>query len=218
MGTQNVNIPKLGIFLGLLAALAAGLLSVVKASTSDAIAANQQKKTSAALEKILPAFDSVEKMEKSIESKEGWPVEFYVATKAKKVVGFAGKIVTPKGFSGDITLMVGLNPDASIRTVIVTENTETPGLGTVIANRKFTKTIGDILSGKKPPEGLPPNPYLDQYAKKKAGDAEWKVNKDGGEVDAKTGATITSRAVCGAVYAIAKTAADHLDELSKGAK
>jgi len=219
MAENKVNVSVLGVFLGGIAALAAGLLAFVSEQTNDAIAANRLKKTTAALERVLPAFDNVPADETLVfDAPQGWPVTFYVARKDGKPVGFAGEVVTPKGFSGDVTVMVGLNADASVRKVIVVKNNETPGLGTVVCDRKNAKTLFDVLSGKKPPEGLPPNPLLDQYEERKAGASEWKVKKDGGDVDAKTGATITSRAVCGAVYAVAETAGEHLEELSKGAE
>lgn len=219
MGAQKTNIPQLGIFLGVLSALAAGLLSVVSISTADAIKANQQKKTNAALKQVLPQFDNVPGDETVvIDSAEGWPVKFYIARNGGTVVGYAGEVVTPKGFSGDVTLMAGLALDGAIRTVIVTANTETPGLGTAITDRKRKKTLVGMLKGGVVDAGLPPNQYLDQYATRIAGAVQWNVVKDGGDVDAKTGATITSRAVCGAVYAIAKTCTDHLAELSTGAK
>ena len=48
MSTQQINIPKLGIFLGVLAAIAAGLLSFVSNATAAAIQLNLQAKTNAA--------------------------------------------------------------------------------------------------------------------------------------------------------------------------
>ncbi len=219
MGAQQINIPKLGIFLGVLAAVAAGLLSLVYTSTAEAIALNQQKKTNVALGQVLPAFDNVPGEEtQMVTSTEGWPVRFYIAREDGAIVGYAGEVVTPKGFSGDVTIMAGLSTEGSIRKVIVTKNNETPGLGTVIADRKRQKTIVDLLKRGGVEVGLAPNRFLDQYEGRTAGNAAWAVKKDGGDVDAKTGATITSRAVCGAVYAIGKTCVDHLDQLSKGAE
>ncbi len=219
MSEQKINIPKLGVFLGLVAAVASGLLSVVFSSTKEAIAINQQKKTNAALEQVLPEFDNVPSNEtKTIDSPKGWPVKFYIGRKGDEVVGYAGEVVTPEGFSGDVTVMVGLGADGSVRKVIVTKQTETPGLGTAITDRKLKKTIVDLIKGGTELVGLPPNQYLDQYDGRKASGTQWAVVKDGGDVDAKTGATITSRAVCGAVYAVCQTAVDHLDELSMGAE
>ncbi len=216
MGAQKINIPKLGIFLGLIAAIAAGLLSFVSISTEAAIKVNLQKKTDAALEQVLPAFDTVETMTRR--SELDWPVKFYIAKKGGEVVGYAGEVVTPEGFSGDVTVMAGLELDGSIRTVIVTANTETPGLGTAITDRKVQKTIVDLFKGGEEATGLAPNVYLDWYTSKKAGASRWPIVKDGEKINGKTGATITSAAIGGAVHAIGKTCIDHLEELSKGAE
>lgn len=219
MSAQKINIPKLGAFLGIVAAVASGLLSLVYSSTAEAISINLQKKTNEALKNVLPAFDNVPSAETvKLDSPKGWPVTFYIAREGGNVVGYAGEVITPEGFSGDVTVMVGLNVDGSVRKVIVTRQNETPGLGTAITDRKLKKTIVDLIKGSTELIGLPPNRFLDQYDNKKASGTVWAVVKDGGDVDAKTGATITSRAVCGAVYAVSQTAVDHLDELSKGAE
>lgn len=216
MAVQQINIPKLGLFLGVVSAIAAGLLSGVYTSTAEAIALNLEKKTSTALEQVLPPFDNTPSSEINIfKSAVGWDVKFYTARKDGEIVGYAGEIITPEGFSGNVTVMAGLELDGKVRTVIVTANTETPGLGTAVTDRKVQKTIVDVINGTQF-EGLIPNNWLDQYAGRRATGEAWKVKKDGGNVDAKTGATITSRAVCGAVYAISKTAVEHLDQLSEG--
>ena len=216
MTQQKINIPKLGVFLGLVAAIAAGLLSLVYSSTAEAIALNLQKKTSAALEQVLPEFDNVPGDEsKVIDSAEGWPVRFYIARKEGEIVGYAGEVITPEGFSGNVTVMLGLELDGSVRTVIVTANTETPGLGTAVTDRKIQKTIVDLIKGSEAVEGLAPNIYLDWYSSKQAGTERWPIIKDGDQINGKTGATITSSAICGAVHAISKTAIDNLEELEK---
>lgn len=218
MSAQKINIPKLGVFLGLVAAVASGLLALVYTSTAEAISINQQKKTNAALEQVLPAFDNIPSEEVvDVPLKENQSVRFYIARKDGAVVGFAG-VAAQEGFSGVVEAMVGLNADGSVRKVIVTKQTETPGLGTAITDRKIKKTIVDVIKGGADIVGLPPNAYLDQYEGRKAEGAAWSVVKDGGDIDAKTGATITSRAVCGAVNAVSATCVEHLEELSKGAE
>ncbi len=211
MGAQKINIPMLGAFLGGIAAIAAGLLSFVSISTEAAIKVNLQKKTDAALEQVLPAFDAVETT--VLRSELDWPIKYYIAKKGGEVVGYAGEVITPEGFSGDVTVMAGLELDGSIRTVIVTANTETPGLGTAITDRKVQKTIVDLFKGGEESTGLAPNVYLDWYISKKAGTSRWPIIKDGEKINGKTGATITSAAIGGAVHAIGKTAIDNLDEL-----
>lgn len=216
MGAQKINIPKLGIFLGVISAISAGLLSFVSVSTEAAIKVNLQKKTDAALEQVLPAFDTVETM--TFRSELDWPVKFYRAKQGGKLIGYAGEVITPEGFSGDVTVMVGLELDGSIRTVIVTANTETPGLGTAVTDRKVQKTIVELFKGGDALTGLAPNVYLDWYGNKKASDARWPIVKDGEQINGKTGATITSSAIGGAVHAIGKTCLDNLEQLSEGAE
>ena len=112
-----------------------------------------------------------------------------------------------------LTVMVGLELDGSVRTVIVTANTETPGLGTAVTDRKVQKTIADLIQGGEAAEGLAPNKFLDWYAGKKAEAEPWDIVKDVEPINGKTGATITSSAICGAVHAISKTAIDNLESL-----
>jgi electron transport complex protein RnfG len=68
--------------------------------------------------------------------------------------------------------MVGFKPDGTIQNIEVLEQKETPGLGTKMKDEKF----------------------LSQFRDKNPSNFNLKVSKDGGEVDALTGATITSRA------------------------
>lgn len=87
--------------------------------------------------------------------------------------GTAIKVSDPNGFGGTLTVMVGVAPDGTILGYKVLETQETPGLGAK-AQEWFQKgQKGDIIG-------------------KKAG--ELMVTKDGGDVDAITASTITSRA------------------------
>ena len=70
--------------------------------------------------------------------------------------------------------MVGFNPDKTIQNIVVLEQKETPGLGTKMKDDKFIRQFRG-----KDPSSFP-----------------LVVTKDGGEVDALTGATITTRAFC----------------------
>lgn len=218
MSGQKINIPMLGAFLGLVAAIAAGLLSGVYGATKPAIEANLMAKTSSALEQILPEFDNAPADETvTIRSEMDWPVKYYIARKGDEIVGYAGEVVTPEGFSGDVTVMTSLKIDGSVDKVIITANSETPGLGTVVTDRKVQKSIVDMIKGGEVAEGIAPNVYLDWYTGRKAEASRWGIFKeDKGEgVNGKTGATITSAAVGGAVHAISGTAIDNLEELKK---
>lgn len=230
MSAQKINIPMLGTFLGVIAAIAAGLLSGVQAMTAPQIEANKKAAVSQAMDQVLPKYDNDPSTEFQIfTSGRGWDVTFYTARQGGEIVGYAGKVDnTDDGFSGTVSLMVGLLPDGTVGSigsgdeansaVIVTAQTETPGLGTALTDRKLQKTIVDLIKGSEETIGLVPNKYLDWYAGRKAEDAVWGIVKDGEAINGKTGATITSRAVCEAVYAVSKTAVDHLETLSKGAE
>lgn len=127
-----------------------------------------------ALKMVLPEFDNnpVEQvlLIKSDFAKDS--VEVYPAFKEGAFVGAAVIGSTEKGFSGLIKIMVGFKPDGIIQNIQVLEQKETPGLGTKMKDEKF----------------------LAQFREKNPSAFNLKVTKDGGEVDALTGATITTRA------------------------
>jgi len=127
-----------------------------------------------ALKLVLPTFDNnpVEDVHliKSDFAKDS--VEVFPAFENNQFVGAAVIGSTEKGFSGLIKLMVGFKPDGTVQNIVVLEQKETPGLGTKMKDEKF----------------------LSQFRDKNPSAFNLKVTKDGGEVDALTGATITSRA------------------------
>lgn len=127
-----------------------------------------------ALKLVLPTFDNnpVEDVQliKSPLAKDS--VEVYPAFSNNQFVGAAIIGSTEKGFSGLIKIMVGFKPDGTIQNIVVLEQKETPGLGTKMKDDK----------------------YLAQYRDQDPSKYNLKVTKDGGDVDALTGATITSRA------------------------
>jgi len=85
-----------------------------------------------------------------------------------------------KGYGGDVGLMVGVNvKEDKVVGVGVTTHQETPGLGAK------AKTDADFAAQFK---GLPAKGPV-------------KVTNDGGKINAISGATVTSRAVCGAATA-----------------
>lgn len=204
---KQPNMIMLGLFMGVLGAISAGLLAGASILTKEPIKKAELKKTSSALKDVLPAFDNNPAAEKvTCKAADGREVVFYLAKKGGKLVGVAGEGSSNKGFNGNVTVMVGLDPAGTVQKVIVTKQGETPGLGTVVTDRKREKTIYDLFSDKKAAAGLPPNKILDGFEGKTAVPGKpWKVKKDGGQFDFVTGATITSRAVTDAVYTVAST-------------
>jgi electron transport complex protein RnfG len=209
--SKQVNIPVLTVSLALIAGIAAALLGWVYLVTEAPIAAASQKKTNAALRDVLPVFDN----QPCEETLRIGTVTFYIARKEGAIVGFAGETITSKGYNGNVTVLAGLLTDGTLGTVLVTQQAETPGLGTVVCERaRQQKTLSGLIKGATG-NGLSPNVVLDQFNGKQAvaGQAPWLVKKDGGTLDAVTGATITSRAVVGAVSTIAETFANQRDAL-----
>ncbi len=205
--TENIFI--LGLFLGVCGALAALILAYFAYLTREPIEKMKMRAVNNALQEVLPSFDN--SPGNNVFKKDG--VVFYGAVKNGKLVAVAAAGDSMKGYSGKIVAMAGLELDGKVRTiavidgkklsaVLITEQKETPGLGTVVCGRKRQKTIFNEKPGKD--AALPPgNSILDQFAGKTAGAKAWKVTKDGGKYDYMTGATISSRAVVAVVYKIA---------------
>jgi electron transport complex protein RnfG len=141
-------------------------------------AANDAKKNFA-IKKVTPEFNNEPGKEAyRIASFDGGDsLICYPARKDGQLVGVAIETWTMNGFSGLIRLMVGFDTTGSIINTSVLEQKETPGLGTKITEPFFK----DQFNGKNPET------------------FKLTVKKDGGEVDAITASTITSRAFCEAV-------------------
>ena len=155
--------------------IASAGVGAVNMITVEPIAAAKAAATEAALGVVLPAFDKTESEELTIDE---MTIVVYTATNAGQTVGYAVETMTKSGFSGVVKLMVGFLPDGTINNVNVLQQAETPGLGT-----KMCDEGNPLLAGVKGKEGT----------------ATFRVKKDGGEVDALTAATISSRAYLDAV-------------------
>lgn len=139
--------------------------------TEEPIAQANARAVTEALEMVLPAFDQTTQAELSIDE---MPIVAYTATNGGEVVGYAVKTMSKKGFGGSITLMVGFDAAGTVLNVNVLAQSETPGLGTKMAD-----------------EG---NALITSFQGKNPGEMKLAVKKDGGDVDALTAATISSRA------------------------
>lgn len=132
-----------------------------------------------ALKNVLPAFTNSPVDEAVRLSWEGAPdsLEFYPAMQDSTLVGVAVTGGSEKGYNGTVRLLVGFNPDGSIRNIAVLEQKETPGLGTKMKGEAFLK----------------------QFREQDPATFDLRVRKDGGQVDALAGATISTRAFAEAV-------------------
>jgi len=132
-----------------------------------------------AIKDVVPEFDnSPVDNQYTFETADG-PLAVYPAKKDGTIVGMAVETFSNQGFGGRIKLMVGLLPDGTIKDVAVIDHKETPGLG-------------DKMDPSK-------SDFSRQFAGKDPKTFKLRVKKDGGDVDAITAATISSRAFCDAV-------------------
>jgi len=144
--------------------------------TADAIAEAKALATTQAVKNVLPEFETTEDWEQTVDD---MPVKIYKAMAADAVVGYAVESMTKSGFGGAIRIMVGFSPEGNILNVNVLEQKETPGLGTKMCDE------GNVL--------------LSSIKDKNPAQMRFSVKKDGGELDALTAATISSRAYYDAV-------------------
>ncbi len=110
------------------------------------------------------------------------PMAIYRARLNNQPAGLVLQTIAPNGYSGNIHILVGVLPDGRVSGVRVLKHRETPGLGDKIELRKTDWILS--FNGKS---------LTEQNANR------WAVKRDRGEFDQFTGATITPRAVVGAV-------------------
>ena len=169
------KIAQLVLSLTAIAAVCAAVLAIVNDITRERIASIATLKSNKAAKAVLPTgVNAIDQRKDPADDKAMIFVAYADAAKTK-LLGYAAPGVSASGYGGTIRLMVGLTAERKVVTYQVLAANETPGLGAKLGDAAFVTQF----SGK-------------------AGKT-LKVKKDGGDVDAITGATITSRAVCEAI-------------------
>jgi len=154
-------------------------LGFVYEFTKAPITAAKQAVKMKAINEVLPEFTNLPHEEVYKIAIDNDTLYFYPARENRRLVGTAIETFTNKGFSGNIKLMVGILPDGSINDIVVLEHKETPGLGD-----KMSKSKSDFSLQF---QGINPENF------------NINVRNDGGDIDAITASTISSRAYCDAV-------------------
>ncbi len=163
---------KTGLFLFIVSAVSGLLLAYSESITGPIISKNQLKTETEAQNNILPSKTFSE----FTANENGNSISFKVGfDESNNVTGAVFK-VSPKGFGGPINTLVGINKEGKVTGFKILSLSETPGLGSKLTSETFTENLKTLLS-------LNSNP-------------RFKVKKDGGDVDAITAATISSRAFC----------------------
>lgn len=162
-----------------IAVLSALCLGFVYQQTKGEIAkAQENKKLKAIQEVLLEGFDNrPDKMSQEVTDDLGNKITIYVAQRDGQTTSYAVRSYSKQAFGGEMWLMVGFLADGTINRISVLDQKETPGLG--------TKVDTDDFKG--------------QFSAKNPNQYSLKVKKDGGDVDAITAATISSRAFTDAV-------------------
>ena len=169
------------VTLFLITAVMAGLLALVNSVTAGPIAAAQREKTERALSGVLREGVELGEQLESFPDETGL-VEGVYKTSDGYVVE-----VTPSGYGGEIHMVVGVDGACTVTGIQIVTNSETDSLG--------ANAAADNVAGRS---------FREQFLG--AGD-QLAVTKDGGSIDALTGATMTSRAVTQGVNAALACAA-----------
>jgi electron transport complex protein RnfG len=177
MAKRESTFINMVITLFLVTFIAAGTLGFVYDLTKEAIEVAKLKAQNEAIEKVLPEYDELgESFNVPVENGED-SLLFFPAYKNAELTGIAVKTFTNKGFSGYISIMVGIDNSGNFTGYEVLEHAETPGLGSKM----------DVWFNN--PDK--PNQYV---IGKSPENIKFEVSKDGGDIDAITASTITSRA------------------------
>lgn len=157
-------------------------LSTANKFTEVKIAESKAAALQAAIKKVAPEFDNNPSEEQfKVGLGEGDSLIVYPAKKGGESVGAAIESYTKKGFSGFIRIMVGFDAEHKLVNYSVLEHNETPGLGS------------------KMDEWFRTDKNKQSIIKRDMKSGALTVSKDGGNVDAITAATISSRAFLDAV-------------------
>ena len=151
------------IFITVVVLISVTLLAFTDSITKDKIEYQKEQQIQSMLKEMFPD------MSKYTFENDIYPI---YADGAKIGYGF---LAVGKGYGGDIDILVGLEDEKTIKGITIVSQSETPGLGTRIAETSFA----------------------DKFAGLNIGDVA--LRQAGGQVDAITGSTISSRAVIDAV-------------------
>lgn len=165
------------IVLALICLVTAALLGLVNQVTAPAIKANTEKTIQDSLKVVLPAdsYDKIDYTEGDVTLATGTTVPVLAVYKAGEE-GYVVETNSPNGFGGAIDMMAGINSAGEVTGMAIITHAETSGLGSKSTDPEWQaqfKGASDLVS----------------------------VTKDGGTINAITGSTITSRAVCDGVNA-----------------
>lgn len=180
------NLPNMVIVLTIITLLASFLLSSVYGLTKTPIAQAKEQKKTDAIKNVLPPFERIENDTVN-------HLFLYKAFNGTEWIGTAVESSSSHGFGGEVKIMVGFDEKGTIYGYSVLEQKETPGLGTKMVDWFKTDKNKQSIIGK-------------DLASKALS-----LTKDGGDIDAITASTISSRAFIEAINTAYTALADNTD-------
>ena len=190
------------LLLGIAVLGATVLLSVINAITEQRIAKATAQLRLDSISEVLPPglfdYNPIDSLKHhTVQSLGGdEALEIYTAYTSGQPRAAVLELLTPDGYSGNIRLLLGLEPDGTIVAVRVIDHRETPGLGDAIDIRR-TQWITQFTGHSLDEEHL----------------MKWQLGQSATQNDAITGATITSRAVLQAIHRALQWFDVHHEEL-----
>jgi electron transport complex protein RnfG len=191
------------ILIGTVAAAAGLLVSTTYDWSHERIMANQRARLVARLNSVLDpalrgrdlAMVRISRTDRDLLGSD-LPVDVFVLREANRPVAAVFASIAPHGYNAPIALLVGISPDGVVTGVRAVTHRETPGLGDQIdaAESDWILQFDGKSLLQPPPEA-------------------WAVDKDEGQLDAITGATVTSRAVVAAVKNALLYFSQHRDDI-----
>ena len=159
-----------------IALISAAALAFTYGRTKPILDEAARRRQIAAIAEVVVPFDNAP-VEEAIVSDSYPGVELYPATRDGARVGTAVRSFSAAGYGGDLVVMVGFDSEGRITGSTVLQHAETPGLGAKVTEESFRA----------------------QFIGMQPGVAPLSVTQDGGQVDAITAATISSRAFVEAI-------------------
>lgn len=176
------------IILVAFAVIAGTALSGVYGMTREKIAAAAKLERTTALKAVLPTLSG--NAQEVVLEHGGLKIPAILDGTKEAFQGAVLELETKKGYSGSIRFMVGVDKDRRVTGLYILAQNETPGLGTKAKDKA----------------------WWGQFLGKGQDNFKFKVKKDGGNADAITAATITSRAITNQVDLGLNALAAHLEK------
>ncbi len=183
MAKLNSSLKNMVMSLAIISFGASAILGGVYVLTKKPIEDAAELKKTNAIKEVLPQNNNM-KIGEAVEiTLESYSEKFivYPAFENDKLIAAAVETFDNNGYGGQIKSMVGFDAEGNIVNYAILAMSETPGLGEKVTSWFKTKRNNQDIRGKKPSE------------------ESFKVSKDGGEIDAITASTITSRAFLSSV-------------------